>query len=605
MVIIRGKFGMGNSLKKSMISALALTLVVALLAGCTGKENNSKAGNDSKNQNSAAPSQELTHYTLYAPTQTTPINLDGRITMEVMEKSGVHWDKVEIGNGGDVAQQINLKLVAGDFPDAVILPADSLMWSRLIDEKKLLPLDEYFDNAADYPNLAKIDKRIIDNWRAADGHIYFVPSAYEPVIDEPSAWQGNAQGLWIQDTILEKSGMTTDDLRTVDGFEKYLNAIKGFKDAQGRNIIPLSLGGENFAGLEVVMSMFGVRSLGNGWNEQPDGSVIPDYKMPGFKQAFQWLNHLHLNGLLDAETAFQKKDLFIEKVNNLRFGAMLSGGWDNPNITLLKSNNISEAISYKALEAQGFPEGWFSPTYLPTNPGVQLAQYATFNPFGSSGTGISATIKDPHILMKGLDWMQTSEAFILMEYGPEDLGAYKMEDGAVVVNDDVFRGPEFWGGDAGGMASVTKNGFWWWKNLASVGNTHIKTMESPWPANNAMLYKAEELNHEQGTFGLIPESSRIKPIIGGFVEKYSPVQSDIRLQYYAKLLLAKNEKDFENAYNQLLNEMKVRGHDEETIAEFNKEYKAYSATPAGKITVDVKRSLPRNVYSDKPVIVGE
>jgi putative aldouronate transport system substrate-binding protein len=68
-----------------------------------------------------------------------------------------------------------------------------------------------------------------------------------------------------------------------------------------------------------------------------------------------------------------------------------------------------------------------------------------------------------------------------------------------------------------------------------------------------------------------------KTLIGGTVEKYSPVQNDIRMQYYAKMLLGKNEKDFESAYGQFLNEMKVRGHDEE--------YKAYSDTPAGKITI--------------------
>ncbi|UVI30452.1 extracellular solute-binding protein [Paenibacillus spongiae] len=596
---------MGIRLSKGIKTALALTLTAALFTGCANRESESPGNSSNSKPASKESSAGSGHYSLYAPTQTTPINLDGRITKVVMEKSGIRWNKVEIGNGGDVAQQINLKLVSGDFPDAIILPADSLMWSRLIDEKKLLPLDDYFDNAADYPNLAKIDKRIIDNWRAADGHIYFVPSGYEPVVEEPAAWQGNAQGLWIQNTILEKSGMTYEDLRTVEGFEKFLNKIKDFKDAQGRKIIPLSLGGENFAGLDVVMSMFGVVSGGNGWNEQADGTVLPDYQLPGFKQAFQWLNSLHLKGLLDPETAFQKKDLFKEKANNLRFGAMLFGGWDNPNLTILKNKGIPDTISYKALERQGFPGGWFIPTYLPANPGVKFAQYASFNPFGGSGTGISAKVENPDVLMKGLDWMQTPEAFILMEYGPEELGAHKMEDGVVIIDNDVFYGPEFWGGDAGGMAKVTEHGFWWWKNLASTLMTHIKTMEPTWPATNAMLYKAEELNHEQGTYGLIPQSSRIKPIIGGAVEKYSPVQNDIRLQYYAKLLLAKSEKNFEDTFNQFLNEMKVRGHDAETIAEFNKEYKAYSDTPAGKIEVTIKRSLPRNVYNEEPVIIGE
>ncbi|MFS0725128.1 extracellular solute-binding protein [Paenibacillus sp. 1P07SE] len=586
-----------NKKMRRVLRTSVVVMTAVALAACTNQGSSTEG---SQGETETPPS-----YSLYVPALTTPVNLDGRITQEVMQRSGVQWENVEIGNGGDLAQQINLKLVGGSFPDAIVLPSDSVLWSRLIDENRLLPLDDYFENESEYPNLAKIDNRIIDNWRASDGHIYFIPSNYEPYVDEPSAWQGNAQGLWVNDTLLEKVGMTRDDLRSIEGFEQYLQAAKGEQDGQGRPIIPLSLGGENFAGLEVVMSMFGVRSSGNGWNEQEDGTVIPDYQMPEFKEAFRWLNRMHLQGLLDPETSFHKKDLFVEKVNNLRFGAMLFAGWDNPNLTLMQSNNIPNSTPIKTLEEQGFPDNWFSPTYLPVNEGAELAQYANFNPFGNNGTGLSADISNPDALMKAIDWMQTEEAFILMEYGTEEMGAFTMEDDVVVVNDEVFRGPEFWGGGSGGMASVTEHGFWWWKHLASVGNTHIKTLEPPWPANNAMLYKAEEINREQGTFDLIPASSRIRPIIGGAVEKYSPVQNDIRLQYYARLLLAENEQMFDNAYNQFLNEMKVRGHDEETIAEFNEQFQAYSETPAGKITVDIKRSLPRNVYEDQPAVIGE
>ncbi|WP_128655467.1 extracellular solute-binding protein [Paenibacillus sp. 598K] len=583
---------------KWLLRSSVLVLTATALAACT----NNQAGNKEKEQEGTTVAST---YTLYAPAMTTPINLDGRITQEVMKRSGVQWESVEIGNGGDIAQQMNLKLVGGSFPDAIILPTDSVLWSRLVDEKRLLPLDDYFDRESDYPNLAKIDKRILNNWRASDGHIYFVPSNYEPSVDEPSAWQGNAQGLWVNSTLLEKAGFTAEKLQTLEGFEQFLQALKSQKDAQGRPIIPLSLGGENFSGLPVVMSMFGVRNGGNGWNVQEDGTVVPDYQMPQFKEAFRWLNKMHLQGMLDPETSFHKKDLFVEKVNNLRFGAMLFDGWDNPNLTLMQSHDIPISTPLKTLEAEGFPDNWFIPTPLPVNEGAKLAQYATFNPFGSNGTGLSADISNPDALMKAIDWMQTDEAFILMEYGTEEMGAYKMEDGVVVVNDEVFRGPEFWGGGSGGMASVTAHGFWWWKHLASVGNTHIKTLEPPWPANNAMLYKAEEINREQGTFDLIPATSRMRPIIGGAVEKYSPVQNDIRLQYYARLLLADNEQAFNNAYDQFVNEMKVRGHAEETVAEFNEQFAAYSDTPAGKITVDIKRSLPRNVYEDKPAVTGE
>lgn len=598
---------MRKRLQKWASKGIVTGLAIALLAACSSTTNNPAPANNKDNSqvqegNTAPTTQEK--YTLYHPHQTTPINLNGPITKEIMDNMGFNWEKVEIGNGSDIAQQVNLKLVGGNFPDVILLAPDSPIWSRLIDEDRVLALDDYFNQPEQYPNLAKIDKRIIDSWRASDGHIYFIPSFYEPVVEEPSAWQGNAQGLWIQSGLAEQAGLSVESLGTIEGLEAYLAAVKQMKDPQGRDMIPLSLGGENFAGLEYVMSMFGVRlsAGGTGWNEQADGSLIPDYQTEGFKQAFQWLNKLHLQGLIDPETSFHKRDLFLEKTNSLRFGAMIFNGWDNPNLTILANNDLPASITYSELEKQGFPEGWFVPLKLPAVGDIKPVQHAYFNPFGGMGTGISKDVKNPEALIKGLDWLHTPEAFILMEYGPESMGAYKMEDGVVVVNQDVFQGPEFWGGD--GMANATEKGFWWWKQLGSTIATHIPTLEAPWTATNAMLYKAEQLNQEQGTFGLIPAVNRTKARVGGSVEKYSPVQNDIRMQYYAKLLLAKNEAEFDTIFNQFLNEMKVRGHDEETIAEFNAEYQAYIQTPAGQIEIDVKRTMPRNVFSDKAEAIG-
>lgn len=583
-----------------LLKSIVFGLVISLMAACTSNNNNPATGNataEPKGQESSAPAVKE-KYTLYHPHQTTPIDLNGPVTKEVLAKMGIEFEKIEIGNGSDIAQQVNLKLVGGSFPNAIILSPESPIWSRLIDEDRLLPLDDYFNQPDEYPNLAKIDKRIIDNWRATDGHIYFVPMGYEPKPEEPSAWQGNAQGLWIQSGLAEKAGLAVDSLGTIKGFEAYLTAVKQLKDSQGRDLIPLSLGGENFAGLEYVMSMFGVAA----WNEAGDGTQVPDYRTEGFKRGFQWLNKMHLQGLLDPETAFHKRDLFLEKTNSLRFSAMISNGWDSPNATILANNNLPSSITYSELEKQGFPEGWFVPVKLPTVDNIKPAQYANFNPFGGLGTGVGKDTKNPDALMKGLDWLQTPEAFILMEYGLESMGAYKMEDGVVVVNQDVFQGPEFWGGE--GMTNVTEKGFFWWKQLGSTLSTHIPTLEAPWIATNAMLYKAEQINQEQGTFGLLPATFRTKALVGGMVEKYTPVQTDIRLQYYAKLLLAKSEAEFEQVYNQFLNEMKGRGHDEETIAEFNEQYAAYMATPAGQVKIEVTRSMPRNVFSDKAEAVG-
>ena len=599
-------------MKKGFVSFLTVLIVISLLVtGCgTGKNNDTASGKDTTSQASsdkgsnppeATAAAGSNHFTLYYPETTTPIDLEGPITKEIMKESGIIWDEVSIGNGSDVAQQVNLKLASGNLSDAITLNGASVVWSRLINSKQLIPLDKYFEDEANYPNLSKIDKRILDYWRAEDGHIYFVPVQYEPLIEEPSEWQGNAQGLWVRQDLLKQTGMTYEDIRSLSGFESFLEKLKGTADSKGRKIIPLSMGQQNFAGINIVLSMFGVSK---DWNELPDGKAVQDYQLPGFKEAWKWLNKVYRNGLLDAETPYQKKDLFLEKTNSLRFGAFLIDSWDMPNGYVLKERGISESISHGDLKKQGFPAEWYSATYLPVNSGVKPAQYASFNPFGGNGTGIMKGCKSPDVLMKGLDWMQTPEAFRLMEYGPESMGNYTLVDGVIQQHDEMFRSERFWGGTTP-MKNVTELGFWWWKNIACVGSTHIPTMEPPWTAVNAELYKAEQINHEQGTFGLISKANRVKPIIGGSVEKYTSVQNDIRLKYYAKMMMAKTDKDFDTAYNEFLNEMKVRGHDNETIEEFNKQYQDYSNTPAGKISVNVNRYLPRNVFSEKAEVIGK
>lgn len=605
-------------LKKPVVVLLAVLLLIGIAAcGDTQKNLESTATSQKDTVDSAengtadtsgskeAAISSSNHFTLYCPIKTVPINLNGEITKEIMNRAGIVWDKVEIGNGGDITQQINLKLASGNLSDAITLGSGDLNWSRLISEKKLIPLDKYFDNPEEYPVLAAIDKNVIDFWRAADGHIYFIPTGYEPIVTEPSAWQMNCQGLYIRDDLLKQAGMTYDSIRTITGFEEYLKKVKGVVDSEGRKIIPMSLGDQNFAGTDIIEAMFGVKGGPNGgWNELSDGTVVQDYQTDGFKKAWQWLNKMYREGLLDPETPYQKRDLFLQKNNGLQFAAIFCSGWDNPDAIIMQNYGLDAATTtYAGLKEKGFPAEWYFPAYLPKDPDVKLAQLASFNPFGGTGTGITTSCKNPDALVKGLDWMHTEEAWILMEYGPESMGAYTLKDGVVEMNNDVFQGPKFWG-VSNYWNNVTELGFYWWKDVGAIALTHIPTLEPPWNPNSAMLYRAEEINQEQGAFGLISKANRIQPIVGGAVEKYGPIQTDIRLKYYAKMMVAKTDGDFNAAYNEFINEMKVRGHDSETIAEFNKQYSEYSETPAGKISITVTKFMPRNVYGDKPAVIG-
>lgn len=588
-------------------SLISISLILSACSGNGSDNTNSAKETDAQSspatssaETKSKPTEGSKHFSLYYPGMTTPINLDGPGTKEIMQKSGIVWDKVEVGNGSDVAQQVNLKLASGSLADAITLSASSEIWARLIKAEKLIPLDKYFEDPVNYPNLAKIDKRIIDFWRVSDGHIYFVPTGYEAIMEEPSAWNGKADGLWIRQDLLQTAGMTNDEIKTLEGLETFLGKIKGMTDDKGRKIIPLSIGGQNFPYASMITAMFGTAK----WNEQSDGTLLPDYRMPGFKQAWQWLNKMYKEGILDAETTYHKDDLYNEKLNSLRYGALFTGGWGAPNPFVLQENKLPTTTTYADLEKNGFPAEWYSMTELPQVPEIKPTPYLYLSPFGGNGTGVTIESDNPDLLLKALDWMQTEEAYRIMEWGPESLGAHSVKDGAAVQHDDVFMSDKFWGG-TNPMKNVTDIGFWWWKNIASVSSTHILVLEPPFPVQNAEMYKAEQLNWEQGFITPNPVWNNLIPIIGGNIEKYTPIQNDIRLKYFAKMMMAKSDNDFNAAYDHFLDEMKVRGHDNETIEEFNKQYKDYANTPAGKIEWKISKTIPRNVYGKEPVVVGK
>ena len=560
------------------------------------------SNNTSNNTVSESTESVQTEFVLYAPHMPTPVNLDGIVTQEVMKQSGINWTEVQMGSGVDTTEQINLKIVSGDFSniDAFMCPMTDTIWGRIVEEGIMTPLDDYFNDAVNYPNLAKIDKRVIDYWRMADGHIYFVPTGYELVLDKPNAFNMCVDGLRLRRDLVEQSGQTMESIKDLEGFEAFLTYCVGLQDEKGRSIIPLSLGGENFPGIRYALSMFGVAP---GYNIADNGDAAPDYTVPGYKEAFRWLNKMHKAGILDPETTYQKHDLYQSKLGGLRYAAHFFNGWDTPNNVVVNEYEVPANKTWTELEKDGFPAEWYFSSPIPKQQGVNRAPFTFYNPFGSSGTGVTASCESPEVIMKGLDWCNSSEAWYLMEWGTYEMGNYTLKDGYPMQNDEQFMNAEWWGGE-NLMQNVTDKGFWWWKSFGSYSQAHVPYWDVPWTAQNAGHYIAEKVNQEEGLAIVTPVVNRVKTKLGGLIEKYEPVQNDIRLQYNARMIIATSDAEFDKAFDEFLSEMNVRGHDQETTAEFNEQYKEYTNTPAGKVEVNATGYMERNVFGTEPMLVG-
>lgn len=157
---------------------------------------------------------------------------------------------------GDAMTELNLKLNTGGFDDAAIFSRGAVVNNAMIRSNSILPLEQYFDMPDKYPSLAAIPKLYLDKMKDSSGHIWSIPSWFDQNPEDP--WPGWASyGWFVRSDVLEKVGMTKDDLKTLDGIEKYLKLAAGQKDASGKNLLPLSFlsdaNDEN-----VILSTFGV-----------------------------------------------------------------------------------------------------------------------------------------------------------------------------------------------------------------------------------------------------------------------------------------------------------------------------------------------------------
>ncbi|MBW7462493.1 hypothetical protein K0U00_51425, partial [Paenibacillus sepulcri] len=91
--------------------------------------------------------------------------------------------------------------------------------SAMIRSNTVLPLEQYLDMPDKYPGLAAIPKLYLDAMKDKDGHIWSIPTWFDQNPEDP--WPGWASlGWFVRSDVLEKTGLTVDDLKTIGGVEK-------------------------------------------------------------------------------------------------------------------------------------------------------------------------------------------------------------------------------------------------------------------------------------------------------------------------------------------------------------------------------------------------
>ncbi len=461
---------------------------------------------------------------------------------------------------GDALTALNLKLNTGGFEDAAIFARSDVVNTAVVRSNSVLSLEQYFDMPDKYPGLASIPKLYLDAMKDADGHIWSIPTWFDQNPEDP--WPGWASlGWFIRTDVLEKTGLTMDDLKTLSGVENYLRAAAKVKDESGKTLIPLSFlsdaNDEN-----VILSTFGVTVASA-------GGVVPVektgegyqfiYDNPQYKAAYQWMNEMYREGLIDPEAITDKKERYKEKNKTGRI-AMNAGGFFN-----------MDAHLWEVLDGPTEPAWFYKAIPYPQVEGVaKIGANQIVNPFPGNDVYINKNTKNLDAILAFLDYMllpkpeqqqvaNEGPPGVFWDWVDEPLGKWLFTDKNYQELHDS--------GDAAKIAST---------NPALYGTSSYSNEWYPWwnygltePAGRLKTIEFTEQIGKMGGVRVAESYDMVKAKPGGLWEKYLPELENVRKEYKAKLLMAKTDEQFESAWGEFQSALEKRAHWSELKEEWN------------------------------------
>ncbi|RXZ82467.1 hypothetical protein EBB07_10370 [Paenibacillaceae bacterium] len=452
---------------------------------------------------------------------------------------------------GDPITALNLKLNTGGFEDAAMFSRSDIVTTAMTRSKAIMPLEQYFDMPDKYPGLASIPKVYLEAMKDKDGHIWSIPSWFDQNPEDP--WPGWASlGWFVRSDVLEKTGMKIDELKTIEGIEQFLRLAAKQTDETGKTLLPLSFlsdaNDEN-----VILSTFGVTT-------SSAGGVIPVekngddfqfiYDDPQYKEAYHWMSKMYRENLIDHEVITDKKERYKEKNKTGRV-AMNAGGFFN-----------MDHLLWEVLDGPTEPVWFYEAIPYPQVDGVaQIGANQIVNPFPQNDTFISKNTKNLEAILKFFDFtlQNKPEQQHVISAGPAGLYWDWVDEpyGKWMFTDEKFEIP-YNSGDQAKIASTTpqlydttsysKEWYPWWNYGVTEPKGRLKTID---------------FTEKIGTMGGIRVAQpfdMVKAKPGGLWEKYLPELENVRKEYKAKLMMAKDDNEFEQAWTDFQGALEKRAH---------------------------------------------
>lgn len=452
---------------------------------------------------------------------------------------------------GDMREKQNLMLSAGDYGEIQAMQREDIVKSY-IEAGALLDIDSYLKKM---PMFQERYKEQIPYWRIpGEGKLY----KWENWIPQeiPNDYASQIYDIMIRSDALEAQGWPLPV--SADGWVEFLQKAvdSGLTDINGDPCIGLVVPFAEGWGLAGVSGILYEKSdrhvaVGNeGFLYNIKDHVFEDYfKSPYVKESLKFFNNLYQRGLLDEECFTTVQDQVREKIAKAAPIAIWYTSW------LVNNRNI---------EALGYPQYQYMKMPIQSNLSVSNGEkYAvrveTTRPFSS--WGVTKNCKDPERLFAFIEWACTDEGRNIIANGVEGVhwevvdGVRQFTElGRECLIDEEVRNKEL-------CAFPCMPAF---STLAPDGKPYVLSNDLEFREKSLLTDREKEVLAAYGwktsiDWWLENGFSASTGLAGALntdptteLGKTHQKMVELRLRYSARLIMAKNDAEFESIYEEAM-----------------------------------------------------
>lgn len=336
---------------------------------------------------------------------------DTLVQQAMRENLGIDYT-CEFLQGDDALTAVNLKLTSGmELPDVMIFAYNQEIETAFIDADRIMNLNDIYQSDA-VSNIKSIDSRIQDYIRDDQGNMWYIPGWYAQEYDDP--WGGwTTDAWWVRKDLLEEADVDESELSTIEGMENVMRKFAELKDENGNNIIPLSfVQGDDQE--RIILSTFGVDTAA-GTSGMPavmnkDGEFVFIYDNPDYKAAYQWINKMYREGLIDLEVTTMKAERYQEKIASGQVGISVTDVWSG---ALRNDGQAEDSVIYQ-----------FAPYDDPTVEGVEKGHTTYVNPNPAYMVFINKDTEHLNAVLNFLNWCNEADPYRQQELNEGPKGVY-------------------------------------------------------------------------------------------------------------------------------------------------------------------------------------